>query len=48
MTTSLPASSEVGLEDSARAHLDAKEAKPFGKAMGEPVPDERGFPALGL
>jgi hypothetical protein len=37
MTTSLPASSEEWLEEIARAYLDAKEAKPFGTAMGQPI-----------
>ncbi len=37
MTTSLPASSEEWLREIARAYIDAKEAQPFGKLMGEPI-----------
>jgi len=37
MTTNAPASSEEWLQEIARAYLDAKEAQPFGEAVGEPV-----------
>jgi len=37
MTTSAPASYEEWLQEIARAYLDAREAQPFGEAMGEPI-----------